>query len=269
MPSTGPRLQIGLVNIMPNARDYEQLLRAALGDERPHVDLHPIRLDSHDYRSSAAAIGDYPAFDEAVARTPLDLLILTGAPVEHLPYDEIRYWGEIQRILGYAQRHLRSVLGICFGGLAVARFLGVDKRVRDDKLFGVQPLQVAPDAMARSLLGRGDTPHLALSTWALLDEGEADAAARRGLRTLARHPDLGPLVLATQDERMVMVLGHPEYTVQTLYQEWQRDIPKGIAYTRDLDEHDFAAMAGLLEQHAPPILAHWVRHHRMACQAVA
>ncbi len=263
------KLQIGLVNIMPNALEYEAMIRASLAGEGVHCDLHPIRLDSHGYRSSGTAIGNYKSFGDVVSRTALDLLILTGAPVEHLPYEEIHYWGEIQQILAYARQHLRSVMGICFGGLAVARFLGVDKRVRGDKLFGVHRLLPASRDAAH-LMGEHEPMHMALSTWAVLDEAQvaAAAAAGNGLRTLARHPEAGPIVLATEDERFVMVLGHPEYTLDTLRQEWQRDIPKGIAYTREVHEHDFAAMAERLERSTPPVLSNWVRHHRMARQLV-
>lgn len=259
-PLRPTRLKLGLINIMPYADEYALSIGRALASVKDLYELYPIRLHSHEYRSSGLQVDRYLDFDELVRRVRLDLLLVTGAPVEHLPYEEIRYWDELHRIFTYAQTQVASVLGICFGGLAIGRFLGIDKRVLGDKLFGVHRLAVA--AGSERYVGSGRRHiELALSTWALLDEGQVTRARQGTVRTLARHAELGPLLLATQDDRFVMVLGHPEYTVERLQHEWQRDLPKGIAYTRRFTTPSFAEMGRRLQEGGSPILENWLRSH--------
>lgn len=262
--SQRPKLKLGLVNIMPNAESYEQSIHNALAETRHLFELFPIRLRSHKYRSSA--LDRYFWLDDLVARVPLDLLILTGAPVEHLPFEEVSYWDELCRLFALAEKRLISTLGICFGGLAIAKFLGVEKRVFAEKCFGVHSVPVSPGG------GRyigSDRRHfnLALSTFALLDEGRSKPLHDGRVQILARHPEFGPLVLATPDHKFVMVLGHPEYSVENLFREWQRDVVKDISYTRSFTEASFADMALKLQTGASPILANWLRSHSRALSA--
>src|SRR5512147_134108 len=109
-------LRIGILNVMPKAETYEFSVLQALG--RSIIQIEPlwIRLETHKYTSSnqdhIRAL--YVTFEEAVRRLPLDGLILTGAPVEEMPFEEVHYWGELTRILQYARRNVASTLGLCW-----------------------------------------------------------------------------------------------------------------------------------------------------------
>ncbi len=109
-------LRIGILNIMPKAETYELMLIHPLGRSVLQIEPVFIRLKDHAYTSTDREhlAGLYVPFEEAIKRNYLDGLILTGAPVEDLPFEQVKYWGEIQRILRYARNNIPSTLGICW-----------------------------------------------------------------------------------------------------------------------------------------------------------
>jgi homoserine O-succinyltransferase len=150
-------LRIGIVNIMPRAELYEAHLVRPLARAPLPVTPVWIRLQSHVYGSSDAAHIEqrtYVTFDRAVAREPLDGLVLTGAPVEELEFRDVRYWTELCEILGYCRARVPGVLGICWGGLALAKQLGIEKQVFEKKLFGVYQNSVLDPE--HPILGKSD-----------------------------------------------------------------------------------------------------------------
>jgi homoserine O-succinyltransferase len=132
-------LRIGILNVMPLAETYEYSLLHPLGRSVLQIEPVWIKLHTHVYSSSDSAHLDsfYSPFEEAIARQNLDGLLLTGAPVEALPFEDVKYWGELKRILTYARKNIPSTLGICWGGLALAKFLGIEKKQYEQKMFGV------------------------------------------------------------------------------------------------------------------------------------
>ncbi|AXA94113.1 homoserine O-succinyltransferase [Massilia sp. YMA4] len=260
-------LHVGVLNFMPNAQAYGRSVAAALQCADVPVELHSVRLRSHAYRSSGGDVAHYPDFEELTARVALDLLLVTGAPVEHLPYEQIHYFPELCAIFHEAERRRIGVMGICFGALALARYLGHDKRLMAQKVFGVHEVQACPGA--ERYLGSGNrTLQLPLSTWALLDPAGGLPGARP-VKPLLRHREYGDLMLATEDEQLVMMLGHPEYTADMLYREWLRDRDDPAnTYTAAHEHESFRHMELLLSQGGSPVLANWIRSHvRATAQA--
>lgn len=265
------KLQLGVINIMPNAKDYAATITAALNtahtanlsaqaEANEMFELHWLRLRSHVYRSSSAEVSSYAYFDELQERTPLDVLLITGAPVEHLPFSDIHYLEELNQIFHYSEQHLRSVFGLCFGALALANYLGIGKRQMANKVFGVYPMQRG--VAASEYLGTQQTPQLAMSTWALLDEDHLKKKAQQtGLRSVLHHEELGHIMLASADDKFALMLGHPEYHASTLQQEWQRDLPKEIPYTAKFTPDSFDGMAQQLQSAPCPVLLNWLRMH--------
>jgi len=133
------RLRIGIINIMPRLEAYEPYLLDPLARHAEVVEPVFVRLASHGYHSSDRAHLErfYRTFDAAISEAPLDGLIVTGAPVEELPFEQVHYLRELEDILGYARRHVVTTLGLCWGGLLIAHLLGIGKRVFARKLFGV------------------------------------------------------------------------------------------------------------------------------------
>ena len=134
-----PSIRIGILNIMPQAETYEFNLLYPLGRSILQVEPVWIRLKTHNYYSTENPHLEnlYVFFEEAVAEKKLDGLILTGAPVEDIPFHEVIFWDEVCEIIDYAKMNITSTLGICWGGLAFAKFMGVEKEVYRKKIFGV------------------------------------------------------------------------------------------------------------------------------------
>jgi homoserine O-succinyltransferase len=219
-------MRIGILNLMPSAQDYEVHLLAPLG--RPILQVEPIwiRLASHAYKSTPHAHLDklYVTYKEAKRAAPLDGLIITGAPVELLPFEDVTYWSELEEIIGDAHQHSASILGICWGGLALARYIGLEKKIYPKKIFGVFPHKRLT-SINHPLVGGFDDIFLSpQSRHAGISDALLEAAAQRGeINLLAWGKESGYTIFETVDHRLVMHLGHPEYIKRRLVDEYLRD----------------------------------------------
>lgn len=256
-------LKIGLLNIMPKAHEYEPQLREALDDVSDHFVFHPIRLETHQYLSSAGSIANYQTFDQVLATTGLDLLIITGAPVDNLEFKDINYWPELSSIIARCVAMQIPSMGICFGGLALLYSLGVEKEVYAEKRFGVVPLTPSDPSRSAQFLDR--PCHMPVATWALPCRSSLVPLLGNRLRSIAEHTEHGPLVLETADELMYIVLGHPEYRLQCLYDEWSRDKLREASYTQRFNETSFEQMAELFNPRSTHLLSGWVRYWLDRC----
>jgi len=224
--SGGRALRVGIVNIMPRAEEYEPLLLRRLETSARLVEPVFIRLERHLYKSSDAAhlARHYVRYEDSGR---LDGLIVTGAPVEELPFDRVHYWHELGAILLHAQSATRSCLGLCWGGLAVGALLGVPKRSFSRKLFGVFEERVLTDDEIVSSRP-APTRRFAHSRHSGSDESALASAAREGVvRLLVQSAATGTSVFASPDHRLVAHLGHPEYEVERILFEWRRDREAG------------------------------------------
>lgn len=217
----GPRLRIGIINVMPKLEAYEPYLLAPFATLPELVEPVFLRLETHGYASSDAAHLDrfYRTYAEA---GELDGLLLTGAPVEELAFEDVHYWRELAGILQHARSNVRCTLGLCWGGLALGALCGVEKVVFPRKLFGV----FAHQPLVPTL---GTEPFLcAHSRHSGVDARSIEQAERRGdVRLLARGEEAGHAVFETPDERWLAHLGHPEYEGERLAYEWNRDVALG------------------------------------------
>lgn len=214
-----PRVRIGIINIMPKLEEYEPSLLAPFVASSSLVEPVFVRLESHGYHSSDAAHLDrfYVPFEKAGV---LDGLLLTGAPVEEIPFVQVHYWSELSGILEHAQQTIPCTLGLCWGGLAVAKVLGVEKRTFRQKLFGVfedRALVAGHDVIDGSFVC-AHSRHSGART------DDLEAAARTGtVRLLSHGEQSGYTVFESADGRLLAHLGHPEYEAERLLFEWNRD----------------------------------------------
>jgi len=218
-------LRIGILNIMPKAEAYEFNLLLPLGLSILQIVPVLIRLESHTYKNADPLhlARYYVTFAEAMRTHILDGLIVTGAPVEEMPYEEVHYWPELTGILGEAQKKIPSTLGICWGGLALAKFVGIEKTPMPRKIFGVFPTK----NLVRNHPITGGLDDL---FWCPQSRhaGIADAVLEREekaghIRLLAHAEEAGYTIFETPDHRFVMHLGHHEYNSQRLVFEAERD----------------------------------------------
>ena len=253
-------VRVGIVNIMPKTEAYEPLLLGPLSRVKRKVEPVMIRLETHGYHSSDRAhLDTYKTFEQAGA---LDGLIITGAPVEELAFDDVHYWPELSQIIAEARRRIPSTLGLCWGGLALAETLGIPKLLYPQKLFGVFTNRRLVDDNAL-LAGQPATFKCAHSRHAGIADWELQAAEADGRVTLLGHaPETGYTLFETPDHKFVAHLGHPEYVADRLVFELRRDQSRGdVPPPHDFDpakpvtswhEHREALFDRWIELIAPP-----------------
>ena len=188
-----------------------------------------IRLQTHAYKSwDQSHLNDlYVSWEEALSQGPVDGLIITGAPVEHLAFEDVTYWKELVAVVEEARQTCASTLGLCWAGFALAYLAGVNKTAFKRKLFGVYPLRsLVP---GHSLMGTQDDQFLCpQSRHAGLPDAAMESAQRQGrLRLLAHGESVGYTIFETPDQRQLMHLGHPEYNVGRIIAEMERDKARG------------------------------------------
>ncbi len=222
-------LRIGILNIMPLGKQYEFNLLHPLGLSPLQIEPIWIKLRSHSYRTwDLTHLNNlYIDWEDAMSPNPLDGLIITGAPVEHLPFEEVHYWAELVSLIEEAKHKCASTLGLCWAGFALAYLAGVDKQIFDEKLFGVFPMRsLVP---SHSLMGTQDDEFLCpQSRHAGLPDFAMEKAEKEGrLRLLAYGNKVGYTIFETPDQKQLMHLGHPEYNVDRLRSEVERDKKRG------------------------------------------
>ena len=222
-------LRIGILNIMPSAETYEFSLLHPLGRSVLQIEPVWIRLHTHAYSSSDMAHLEnyYIHFEEAIDYRKLDGLLLTGAPVEDLPFEDVNYWEELTRILKYARNNITSTLGICWGGLALAKFMGIEKVQHRDKMFGVYET-INLDRNHRITGDMDDVFRCAQSRHAGIADNVLERERDKGtVRLLAYAKGAGYTIFESADSRFLIHLGHPEYEPERIVFEYNRDREKG------------------------------------------
>tara|TARA_B100000963_G_scaffold347597_1_gene354126 strand:+ start:1125 stop:2021 length:897 start_codon:yes stop_codon:yes gene_type:complete len=222
-------LRIGILNIMPLGKQYEFNLLHPLGLSPLQIEPIWIKLKTHSYKTwDIDHLNNlYISWEEANKKMPLDGIIITGAPVEHLNFEEVNYWNEFVDITSEAREICASTLGLCWAGFAMAYLLGVNKYVFKEKLFGVYPLKsLVP---GHPLMGTQDDEFICpQSRFAGLPNDEMEAAQSEGkMNLLAYGEKVGYTIFETTDQKQLMHLGHPEYTVHRIISEISRDKKKG------------------------------------------
>ena len=220
-------LQILLLNLMPTKIDTETQLARLLGNTPLQVELEFIHTRSHQSKNTPQEhlFSFYKTFDE-VQHRKFDGLIITGAPVEQLPFEEVEYWDELCTIMEWSKTHVHSTFHICWGAQAALYYhFGVPKIPLQEKLFGVFEHHVVRKS---SILFRGFddsfyVPH-SRHTTVLLEDLEKVP----GLKILACSPIAGLYAAATENGKQVFITGHSEYDADTLKKEYFRDKNLGL-----------------------------------------
>ena len=220
-------LHILLLNLMPTKVATETQLARVLGNTPLQVELELLQVRSHESKnvSQDHMLAFYKTFDQ-VRDHKYDGMIITGAPVEHLPFEQVDYWDELCEIMAWSKRHVHSTFHICWGAQAGLYYhYGIRKVPLEKKLFGVFPHTVERKS---SILFRGFddvfmVPHSRHTT--ILRE-EVEAVPQ--LKILAASEEAGIYAMATDQGRQVFITGHSEYDADTLEREYLRDRNAGL-----------------------------------------
>ncbi|MDX5383169.1 MAG: homoserine O-succinyltransferase [Rhodobacterales bacterium] len=221
-------LRIGLLNLMPKKIQTENQFARLIGATPLQIELSLIRMSEHQTKNTAAEHMEsfYRPFNE-VAETgeKYDGLIITGAPIEHLPFEEVTYWDELRQVFDWTQTHVHSTFGVCWGGMAmINHFHGVRKHMLPAKAFGCfRHRNMAP--ASPYLRGFSDDCVIPVSRWTEVKQAEIDAVP--GLVTLLASDEVGPALVEDPGHRALYIFNHFEYDSDTLKQEYDRDIATG------------------------------------------
>lgn len=220
-------LEVGILNLMPNKIETEVQILRLLSNTPLQINVDLIRIDRQAPKNTPQAHMDtfYHLFDD-VAEKRYDGLIVTGAPLAHLDYQDVKYWDKMTTVMDWARRHVQSTIFLCWAAhAAFFHFFGANRKLREDKLFGVfrHQVQEERDELMRGFDPTFFAPHSRYGEIPLASYNDV-----KGIHVLASSDKTGAYLVASKDKRLVFVTGHPEYDPDTLDQEFKRDRNAGI-----------------------------------------
>ncbi len=220
-------LQICILNLMPVKQDTELQLLRALSNTPLQVDVTFMKMNSH--RSLNTSMNHlnkfYNTFDELSGKK-YDGLMITGAPVEQIDFEEVDYWEELCEIMAWSKRNVTSTLHICWGAQAGLYYhFGLNKELLPTKLFGVYEHKV----MNRKIpLVRGFDDYFLIPHSRHTEVPAEEIHDCKELTILAESEEAGVLLCMAGEGSQIFIMGHPEYDRMTLHNEYVRDKKKGL-----------------------------------------
>jgi homoserine O-succinyltransferase len=219
-------LKIGLLNLMPNKIKTETQIARLVGSTPLQVELTLVRIGGHTPKNTPEdhLIAFYKTWDE-VKHEKFDGFIITGAPIETLPFEDVTYWDELRKILDWTETNVHSTFNICWGAMAAAwHFHGIPKYTLPKKAFGVYRHRNLKPA-SPYLAGFSDDFQISVSRWT--EVRKEDIAPESGLEVLMESDETGLCLLAEKRANRLYIFNHVEYDSTTLAEEYFRDVFNG------------------------------------------
>ena len=257
-------IKIGLLNLMPLKEDTELQILRSLSNTPLQVDVVFVNVSSHKSKNTSTSHLNkfYVSFEE-IKDQRFDGFIITGAPVEQMPFEEVDYWEELKEIMEWTKTHVTSTMHLCWGAQAGLYYhYGIEKVQLDEKVFGVFEHRVKN---RKTPLVRGfddvfyapHSRHTTVPTEAIESEEQ--------LIILAESEEAGVFLTMSLDGKQIFVMGHPEYDRVTLNNEYMRDKNKGleIALPKNYYTDDNFENRPLLtwRSHANNLYTNWVNYY--------
>lgn len=220
-------LQILILNLMPIKQDTELQLLRALSNTPLQIDITFLQLATHVSKNTAASHLNkfYCVFDDVRSQN-YDGMIITGAPVEQMEFEEVTYWKELTQIMEWSKTHITSTLHICWGAQAGLFYhYGIKKELLPKKAFGIFEHKVLNRKIP---LVRGFDDYFLAPHSRHTTVSREDIVKNPNLTILAESDEVGVFIVMAEDGRQIFVMGHPEYDRVTLDQEYKRDLSKGL-----------------------------------------
>ncbi len=257
-------LRIAILNLMPTKETTETQLLRVLGNTPLQTEVVLVRLESHDPKNTASEYLDrfYVPFSE-IEHQKFDGIIITGAPVEALPFEEVGYWPELVRILDWCRHHGFCTLHICWGAqAALYHHYDIQKLGLADKCFGVFPNR-ATVKNCSLLRGFDDEFHIPHSRHTTVLREDIQQVSQ--LEIVAESDEAGVSLIVSKDGREIFATGHSEYDPLTLAAEYFRDVDKGlsIAVPANYFPDDDPQKAPLVRwrSHAHLLFSNWLNYY--------
>ncbi|AEI93648.1 homoserine O-acetyltransferase MetA [Roseobacter litoralis] len=254
-------LRIGLLNLMPKKIQTENQFARLIGATPLQIEFNLIRMSEHQTKNTAAEHMEsfYRPFQD-IRDEKFDGLIITGAPIEHLDFQDVTYWDELREVMDWTQTNVHSTFGVCWGGMAmINHFHGVQKHMLEAKAFGCfRHRNLAP--ASPYLRGFSDECVIPVSRWTEMRQSEIDAA--EGLNTLLGSDQVGPCLVQDKAHRALYIFNHFEYDSETLKQEYDRDVASGTEINVPLnyypDDDPSRAPLNRWRSHAHLLYGNWL-----------
>ena len=221
-------LEIAILNLMPTKEETETQFMRLLSNSPLQVNVTLVYTESYKSKNTAAAHLErfYKRFED-IKNKHFDGMIITGAPVETMPFEEVAYWGELKKIFDFAEKNVTSTIYICWGAqAALYYYYGIEKHLLPTKLFGVFPHKKILDQHDPLLKGIDDVfyiPHSRHTTVYMEDVKKVS-----DLIVLSESEYTGLSIAKSRDNKKIFLTGHMEYDRYTLKKEYDRDVAKGL-----------------------------------------
>ncbi len=216
-------LRLGLINLMPNKIKTETQFARLIGASPLQVDLSLIRITNHTPKNTSQEhmLAFYDAWED-VKDQRFDGLIITGAPIEQMPFEDVSYWTEMAEILDWTQTHVHSTMHICWAAqAAMYHFHGVDKHALPEKAFGIYRHRILNPASSY-LRGFSDDFSMPISRWT--EVRRSDIPKDHNLEVLMESDEKGLCLINDPDHRSLYMFNHIEYDTRSLAEEFERDV---------------------------------------------
>ena len=257
-------LEIIVLNLMPIKQDTELQLLRGLSNTPLQIDVTFLQMSSHvSKNTSASHIKKFYQTFEEIKNNNYDGMIITGAPVEKLDFEEVNYWDELTTVMEWSKKHVTSTIHICWGAQAGLYYhYGIKKELLPQKLSGVYKHRVMnrKEPLVRGFDDVFMAPHsryTQASRQQILDNPR--------LKVLADSDEAGIYIVLGDGGKEIFVMGHPEYDRLTLDQEYKRDIDKGIEPDRPVNYYpdDDCNRKPLLSwrSHANNLYTNWLNYY--------
>lgn len=220
-------LKIAIVNLMPTKEITETQLLRLLSNTPLQIDISLVQMAGHISKNTDSSHLErfYISSDEAL-KQKFDGMIITGAPVEQLPFEDVDYWNELCRIMDYAKENVFCTLYICWGAMAgLYHHYGVNKNIVSTKYSGIYYSKLLNP---HEPLMRGFDDYFPVPTSRYTTISSEDVKKRKELEVLAENEETGLTIAKSKDGRSIFMTGHLEYDTETLDGEYHRDLQKGI-----------------------------------------
>ena len=256
-------LRIAIVNLMPTKIDTETQLMRLLGNTALQVEVELLHTKSYESKniSKEHLRAFYKTFDD-VKDQSFDGMIVTGAPVEQLPFEQVDYWEELCEIMEWSKRHVHSTLHICWGAQAGLYYhFGIQKYPLEKKMFGVFPHKVVRKS---SILFRGFDDEFMVPHSRHTTIRQEDVKACSALKILAVSEEAGLYAISTKNGRQIFITGHSEYDAETLKREYMRDknagLPIDVPVNYFPNDDDTKAPIVKWRSHANLLFSNWLNY---------
>ena len=256
-------LRIALLNLMPTKITTETQLSRLLGNTPLQVELELVQVSTHKAKNTSQEhmLAFYKTFDE-VKDQFFDGMVITGAPVEQMAFEEVEYWQELCAIMEWTKTHVHSTFHICWGAQAGLYYhFGINKVPLEKKMFGIFPHRVV---YKNPILLRGFDEEFWVPHSRHTSIRREDVAARPEIKILAESEEAGLYAMCTEGGKQVFITGHSEYDQETLKLEYLRDknlgLPIDVPKNYFPDDDDTKEPVVRWRSHANLLYSNWLNY---------